>query len=168
MPDKQRKQLLAQWLIILTAFSIYFSLSCFLPIYKAPDEIMRYDVSSYILEHHRLPAGSDEEIINELWGFSYAFTPYLPSILAAGIMAIVSIFSSNVVVMVIASRFINVLAATGCVWLGFKIGEKLFIKAESRFLYSVFIGFLPQIAFLAAYLNNDVFAVFTSMLILFG
>ena len=168
MQDKQRKQLLAQWLIILTAFSIYFSLSCFLPIYKAPDEIMRYDVSSYILEHHRLPAGSDEEIINELWGFSYAFTPYLPSILAAGIMAIVSIFSSNVVVMIIASRFVNVLAATGCVWLGFKIGEKLFTKDESRFLYSVFIGFLPQIVFLAAYLNNDVFAVFTSMLILFS
>ncbi|MDE6749679.1 MAG: hypothetical protein K2K21_11565 [Lachnospiraceae bacterium] len=168
MLDKQRKQRLAQWLIILTVFSICFSLSCFLPIYKAPDEVMRYDVSAYILEHHRLPAGSDEEIINELWGFSYAFTPYLPSILAAGIMAIVSVFSSNAVVMVIASRFVNVLAATGCVWLGFKIGEKLFTKDESRFLYSVFIGFLPQIVFLAAYLNNDTFAVFTSMLILLG
>ncbi|MDE7283204.1 MAG: hypothetical protein K2N85_06450 [Lachnospiraceae bacterium] len=168
MLDKQRKQRMAQCLIILAAFSIYFSLSCFLPIYKAPDEIMRYDVSAYILEHHSLPAGSDEEIINELWGFSYAFTPYLPSVLAAGIMAIVSVFSSKAVVMVIASRFINVLAATGCVWLGFKIGEKLFPEYENRFQYSVFIGFLPQIAFLAAYLNNDAFAVFTSMLILFG
>lgn len=168
MHDKQRKQRLAQWLIILTVFLIYFSLSCFLPIYKAPDEIMRYDVSAYIAEHHRLPVGSDEEIINELWGFSYAFTPYLPSLLAAGIMEIVSVFSSDAVVMVIASRFINVLAAACCVRLGFRIGEKLFPKAESRFLYSVFIGFLPQIAFLSAYLNNDVFAVFASMLILLG
>lgn len=164
----QKRERLAQWLILLAVFSIYFSLSCFLPVYKAPDEVMRYDVSAYILEHHSLPAGYDEEIRNELWGFSYAFTPYLPSILAASIMALVSVFNSSLKVMIIASRFVNVMAATGCVWLGFKIGEKLFLRFESRLLYIVSIGFLPQIVFLAAYLNNDIFAVFTSMLILLG
>lgn len=168
MADKEKRQLIAQCIILLTAFCIYFSLSCCLPVSKAPDEIMRYDVSSYILEHHRLPVGYDEELINELWGFSYAFTPYLPSLLAAGIMAIVSIFSNDFVILLIAARFLNVIAATGCVWLGFKIGAKLFPEFENRLLYAIFIGFLPQFAFLAAYHNNDVFAVFTSMLILYG
>lgn len=129
---------------------------------------MRYAVSSYIMEHHSLPVGYDEEIINEIWGFSYAFTPYLPSLLAAGIMAVVSVFDSSLKAMVIASRFLNVMAATGCVWLGFKIGEKLFPGFEERLLYAVSIGFLPQFVFLAAYQNNDIFAVFTSMLILLG
>lgn len=168
MNDSKKWQCAVQWFILLAVFLIYFSLSCFLPIIKAPDEVMRYDVARYIFEHHRLPAGYDEEIINELWGFSYAFTPYLPSVLAAGIMAIVSIFNDSITALIIASRFVNVLAATGCVGLGFIIGKKLFPKFESRLLYSVFIGTLPQLVFLAAYLNNDIFAVFTSMLILLG
>lgn len=168
MADKQKKQRLAQWVIILAAFLIYFSLSCFLPVSKAPDEIMRYDISNYIFEHHSLPVGYDEEIRNGLWGFSYAFTPYLPSMLAAGIMAVVSVFDSSLKAMIIASRFVSVMAATGCVWLGFRIGEKLFPEFEDRMLYTVSIGFLPQLVFLAAYLNNDIFAVFTSMLILLG
>ncbi|MCM1049121.1 MAG: hypothetical protein NC433_11940 [Clostridiales bacterium] len=168
MNDSKKWQPVLQWLILLAVFIIYFSLSCFLPIVKAPDEVMRYDVARYIFEHHRLPAGYDEEIINELWGFSYAFTPYLPSVLAAGIMAIVSVFNDSITTLIIASRFVNVLAATGCVGLGFIIAKKLFPKFESRLLYGVLIGVLPQFVFLSAYLNNDVFAVFTSMLILLG
>ncbi|MCM1261302.1 MAG: hypothetical protein NC313_01170 [Butyrivibrio sp.] len=168
MNDSKKWQCAVQWFVLLAVFLIYFSLSCFLPIIKAPDEVMRYDVARYIFEHHRLPAGYDEEIINELWGFSYAFTPYLPSALAAGIMAIVSVFNDSMTALIIASRFVNVLATTGCVGLGFIIGKKLFPKFESRLLYGVFIGTLPQLVFLAAYLNNDVFAVFTSMLILLG
>lgn len=168
MADKEKVQRIVRWGTLLAVFCIYFSLSCRLPITKAPDEIMRYDVASYILEHHRLPAGSDEGLRNELWGFSYAFTPYLPSLLASGIMTIVSVFKNDFVTLLTAARFLNVVAATGCVWLGFKIGKKLFAKFENQLLYAVLIGFLPQFTFLASYHNNDIFAIFTSMLILYG
>lgn len=45
---KEKWQLWAERAIILVAFVIYFSLSCYLPVEKAPDEYMRYDVTEYI------------------------------------------------------------------------------------------------------------------------
>lgn len=163
---KEKWQLWAEVVIIFTAFIIYFSLSCYLPVEKAPDEYMRYDVAEYIFSYHRLPAGYAEEIRNPIWGFSYAFTPYLPSVIAAGLMRIVSFFGGSGTVLIIASRFGNVLAATGCTALAFKIGRKMFSGWDSSLMYTAGIGVLPQFVFLAAYLNNDIPAVFASMLIL--
>lgn len=154
--------------IFLSVFFISLSLACFLPVEKAPDERMRYDIAAYIMEHQSLPAGYDEEIRNELWGFSYAFTPYLPSLLAAGIMSLVSLFDSGITAMVIASRLVNVSAAAGCTYMSFQIGDRMFRRPENRLLYTVTISFLPQFIFLSAYLNNDTFAVFSSMLVLYG
>ncbi|MGN0431450.1 MAG: ArnT family glycosyltransferase [Lachnospiraceae bacterium] len=168
MKDLNKLQRWSEVGIILATFILYFSLSCFLPVDKAPDEYMRYDVAEYIFEHHELPIGSAEEIRNPIWGFSYAFTPYLPSMLAAGIMQIVSLFGGSGTVLIIASRLISVLSATGSTWLGLAIGRKLFPKWSSGLLYTLSIGVLPQFVFLSAYLNNDAPAVFASMLILFS
>lgn len=165
---KEKWQLWAERAIILVAFVIYFSLSCYLPVEKAPDEYMRYDVTEYIFLHHRLPAGYAEEIRNPIWGFSYAFTPYLPSMLAAGLMGIASLFGGKGAMLVIASRFGNVLAATGATALAFRIGRKVFPGWDGSLLYAAGIGFLPQFVFLSAYLNNDIPAVFATMLILLG
>lgn len=151
--------------MLILVFLMYFSLSCFLPVNKAPDEYMRYVIPEYIYTHHSLPVGTDMEIIDETWGFSYGFTPYLPSILAAGVMQITAIFNDSARALIIASRFVSVLAATASVWLAFRLGEKLLFR--SRF-FAVCIGLLPQFIFLAAYLNNDAFAVFTAMLIFYA
>lgn len=168
MNQDEKKVRWVKYGCIFVAFLIYFSLSCFLPIKKAPDEPLRYMIPEYILNHHSLPIGTDMSITDKTWGFSYGLTPYLPSMFAAGIMWLVSFFSSNTVALVVASRFISVLAATGSLALGFLIGEKLFSKARSSFLFALIVGFLPQFVFLSAYLNNDAFAVFTAMLILYG
>lgn len=161
-------QNVVRWLILISAVAIYLSLACCLPISRAPDEGMRYDIARYIMEHHSLPAGYDEEIINKLWGFSYAFTPYLPSLLASGIMSVVSLVDSSATAVVIASRLVSVLSAIGCVCMSFRIGDRMFQGFENRLLYTVTICFLPQFAYLSAYLNNDVFAIFSSMLVLYG
>lgn len=167
MKNVKKVQPWAELGIVLASFILYFSLSCFLPVDLAPDEYMRYEVTDYVFKHHELPVGSAEEIRNPIWGFSYAFTPYLPSILAAGVMGIVSLFGGNGVALTIASRFISVLAATGCTWLGLSIGKKIFPKWSSSLLYTLSISVLPQFVFLSAYLNNDAPAVFSAMLILF-
>lgn len=168
MKNSSKKERIAEGMIVLAAFIIYFSLSCMLPMEKAPDEYMRYKVPQYIFLYHRLPVGTEIAVMDGAWGFSYAFTPYLPSIIAAGLMRLAAFFSDSSRTLLIACRFVSVAAATGAVGLSFLIGKRLFAEWKSRLLFALCIGFLPQFVFLAAYLNNDAFAVFAAMLILFG
>lgn len=168
MKTEQKRKYIFEGIFLIILFLIYFSLSCFLPVEKAPDEYMRYEIPEYIHIHHSLPAGYEEEIRDETWGFSYGFTPYLPSILAAGMMDLVSIFSGSTTALIIASRFISVLAMVASVWLAFRIGDILFPSLKNKLFYAFCIGLLPQAVFLAAYLNNDAFALFTAMLILYA
>lgn len=166
--DGGKKERIVTGITVFIAFLIYFSLSCMLPMEKAPDESMRYMVPEYIFQYHRLPAGTDMAVVDGVWGFSYAFTPYLPSILAAMLMRLAAVFTDSAKVLLIACRFVSVAAATGSVWLAFPIGKRLFADWKSRLLFALCVGFLPQFVFLSAYLNNDAFAVFTVMLILFA
>lgn len=159
---------LIEAVIVFAAFLVYFSLSCALPMKQAPDEYMRYMVPEYIFRYHRLPVGTELAVRDGAWGFSYAFTPYLPSIVGAGLMYIAAFFSESPKVLLVACRFVSVAVATGTVWLAFRIGRKLFEEKRSRILFAVCIAFLPQFAFLASYLNNDAFAVFTAMLIFYA
>lgn len=166
---EKKKEKWIRWGCLVIAFLIYFSISCLLPVKKAPDEPLRYKVSEFIYTHHHLPVGTDILIRSPEWGFSYAFTPYLPSAVAAGIMKLVSLFgNTEEALLIIASRFVNVLAAAGSLFVAFKVGKRLFPKGASGFLFAVCVGFLPQFVFLAGYLNNDVVSVFAAMLILYG
>ena len=45
-----------------------------------PDEVFRYRVAEWIALNNRLPTGFEDELIIPAWCYSYAFTPYLPSI----------------------------------------------------------------------------------------
>lgn len=165
---REKKDIWIEAACVAVSFLIYFSLSCFLPIDLAPDEHMRYLVPDYIYRHHALPSGMDFEIIDAKLGFSYGFTPYLPSILSAVFMQLVSVVTKKEAALLVAARFVSVLAATGAEWLSFRLGRYLFEKRESRLLFAVCIGFLPQFVFLAAYLNNDAFTVFVVMLICYA
>ena len=162
---REKKNYLIEAVTVFVAFLIYFGLSCALPMEQAPDESMRYMIPEFIYRYHRLPVGTEQAVRDGAWGFSYAFTPYLPSIVGAGLMRMAAFFTENTKVLLTACRFVSVAAATGTVWLGFRIGRRLFEEEKRRFLFVVCIAFLPQFAFLASYLNNDAFAVFTAMLI---
>ena len=52
---------------------IYFEWSSHLMQSWAPDEGMREDVVYWIAKNGRLPIGDEKELINPIWGFSYAF-----------------------------------------------------------------------------------------------
>ena len=70
----------------------------------APDEGMKYELIEYIATHNKLPHGGDSEIINKMWGTSYAFTPYLSYIVSAIFVKIFMIFTTNLKLLTFASR----------------------------------------------------------------
>lgn len=157
----------AKYMLIFGFFCICFGSSIFLKTEHAPDEAMRMLVPQYIVSHHTLPNGMEPEVRSSIWGFSYALYPYLASILSAGFMGIVSLFTQNAIALLTAARLVSVLSGTGTLILVFLIGEELFERRESALLCGILTCFLPQFVFLSCYVNNDSFAIFSIALILY-
>lgn len=160
-PDKKA------YFLVAAAFLFYFFWSLCLPEGMAPDEGMRYDLTFWIYSHNALPRGDQKELINETWGYSYGFTPYLSSLISVVFMKIAAIFSDAEVVLKIASRMSSVLAGTGTVVVSLKIGAICFQEKRYQYLYAILVGFLPQFVFLSSYLNCDCIAVFSVTLIFY-
>ena len=131
-----------------------------------PDEGMRYDIPLWIFRNHRLPVGNEPELRSPLWGISYGFSPYFPSLVSVCLMKLVSLFSSTDTSLFLAARFSSVVAGTFTVAIVFLIGRESFKYRLSAVVLSVLVAFLPQFSFLSSYLNNDVYTVFCSAMIL--
>lgn len=112
----------AQSLFVFVLFAMYLHLAVVLPMDQAPDEAMRYDLAKWIYTHMALPVGNEEEIVSPVWGFSYAYNPYLPSMLAALLMRVASLFDTSELTLLVAARMVSVLASCGSVCLCFRIG----------------------------------------------
>lgn len=153
--------------LILILFLVYLNMAVNLPLHMAPDEYMRDDVPLWMYEHNALPIGNEPELLNNVWGFSYAFMPYLPSIIAYLFMKIFSIISNSAEALQLAMRSVSILSGLGCVFFSFKLGRYVFKNELSTYLLAISIGFLPQIVFLSGYLNNDIFSLMTCMAILY-
>lgn len=149
-------------------FLLLFYCSTKLAMNFAPDEYMRYDVPLFIFNHSHLPNGNEKEIINSIWGFSYGFTPYLPSIISVLFIKIVSLFSSNSIHLLIAARQTSVLAGALTFFICCKIGEEIFHSKKIIYLFAIIVSLLPQFVFVSSYLNNDAFSIFTTALILYA
>lgn len=134
-----------------------------------PDEHMRYDVPKYIYENKELPIGTEESIRNQILGWGYAVDgmsiPYLTS---AGFMWIMSLFTTEPKMLLIAARFSSVLSAVGTVYFAILIAKKLFGNEAARWIFVIFMSLLPQIVFLSSYLNLDIFSLFTVMMIIYS
>ena len=131
-----------------------------------PDEWTRYMITEFIVKYNRLPIGFEDEIINPNWGFSYGFTPYLPSLLGAFFSKLASFFTDDARILLFACRLVNVFAGVGTVFVTFRIGDKLLDNKGSVYFMASLVGFLPQFVFLCGYLNNDVFSLLSGFMIL--
>lgn len=165
MTSTKSKEHLLTIFLLLFAFTVYLLWSITLPQSLCPDESMRFDVPLYILAEGQLPNGWEESIRNLDWGFSYAFTVYGSSLFTLPFMAVTSLFTHNVNMLLTAARLANVLLATSTVYFCLLIGRQIFQNAISPFLFAVFVGFLPQFAFLASYVNADISGLFATALI---
>lgn len=132
----------------------------------APDEGMKYELIEYIATHNKLPHGGDSEIINKMWGTSYAFTPYLSYIVSAIFVKIFMIFTTNLKLLTFAARIPSIIFYILYFHFTWSISKKLF-KDNSKYLFTVLCTFLPSIAYLGTYINTDMFALFTSSFIFY-
>ena len=114
-----------------------------------PDENMRMLVVNWIVEHNALPTGFEQELINPLWGYSYAFTPYLPSIIAAFFVKIFSLFTSDPQTLLFAGRLVSVFSGMGTIYVALRTGDKLFENKGSVYFFAGVAAYLPQFTFLS-------------------
>lgn len=152
----------------LAFLAIYAAWSTVLPITQAPDEYMRIMIPDFIYGNGCLPNGFDESIRNPIWGISYGFTPYGPSIIAAFFMWVVSFFSNDAGAFVVAARFVSALAGAGVVFLCELIGRELFDNDWTPYLLGVLVGALPQFVFCSSYFNSDASVIFGTALVIYG
>lgn len=156
--------------IVISSFVFYLAWSLRVPVELCPDEYGgdgtgRFALPLWILKNNKLPMGDEPELISPVWGFSYAFNPYLPSLIAVLFMKFIGIFTTDLQVLLHAARLVSVLSGSGTVLICLLIGRELF-KRGTIIFFAILVGFLPQFAFLSSYLNNDCFSVFCSALIL--
>lgn len=81
-------------LLPLAVCFLCFIWSLRLPVEMAPDESMRLMIPFYIVEHGRLPIGSDPAIRNSIWGTSYGFVPYTPHSSRRFLLSFLSFFQA--------------------------------------------------------------------------
>ena len=93
--------------IVMGVFSLLAALRTSME--NAPDENMRWPLAQFMSFYMCLPVGNEMEIISKEWGFSYAYTPYLPQMLAAVLMRIVHVFNPSEDALFTAFRMINVI-----------------------------------------------------------
>ena len=154
-------------ILICAFFCVCFIVAAGMPMQYAPDEGMRFPIALFIYNNGYLPEGTEAEVVNQIWGFSYVFNPYVTSIFSAFFMKIVSVFINTEMALLTAARMTSILSGIGTLIFTFKLGELLFKRKEYALMLGTFVGFLPQFVFLCTYQNNDSFAVFTSAMILY-
>ncbi|MBR3696982.1 MAG: DUF2142 domain-containing protein [Clostridia bacterium] len=152
-------------------FIVYICVTCFIwsistGYDSAPDEDLKYKLCNYLCEHSKLPHGGDEKIMDEEWGTSYAFTPYLSYMISSVFMRIVKIFTNDFYSLVVSARFFNVICITLYSFMCIKISIKLF-KGIYKYLFILLATQIPQVLYLGSYINNDSFALFIISLIIY-
>lgn len=164
--NRYQKYLEIGYVILCGCFFFVWSLSK--DLYYAPYEIMRYQIPEYIFNHGVLPRGDIKELIDNAWGFSYAFYPnFLGPILSAFFMKIVSFFTVNEFALLVAARFTSVLSGMAAVFFLLKICGRLFSE-EVKWLVTILFSLLPQFIFLSSYVNNDIICTCGSAIICYA
>lgn len=152
-------------LLCLAFFFFSFYWAIIQPYNSAPDEPMRYAVAQFLFQHNRLPVG--DELISH-WGFSYAHYPtVIYSQIAYVFMKIVSLFTTEEMMLVYATRMVSVVCGTGTVYFSIKASKRLF-PSLARWIFLFFIAAMPQFVFLSSYVNCDSVAIFSTSVIFYS
>lgn len=140
---------------VLITFSVSFYCACHLHLKQAPDEAMRYQLCEYLFKYRKLPFGDEKELLS-IWGFSYAYKPYLIHILSAFLMSLVNLFSKAEASLLIAARIPSVISYSLTFVFLYLIGNELFEKYHQKLFLALSVCSIPQVIFLSAYINFDI------------
>ena len=152
--------------LLLSAFALYTYLAIKLPYGSGPDESMRYSIVQFIARHGTLPHGADPEVRNEIWGFSYAFYPILPYIIAGYITRALRMVTEDFRILLIAARMVSVLSTTVTVWFMLRIGDRLF-EGVMRYALAFAAAFFPSLVFISSYVSTESFSVMATAIIVY-
>lgn len=155
-------------IFVICTFILSLTWAMIQPDGSAPDEVMKMDICKYIAENGKLPHGGDEAIRDPSWGISYAFSPILSYIIGGGFIKIVSLFTQELHVYYIAARLVSVICYTIMTIFIIKIGEKLFHKKDTKWMFIILTTLLPQVTFLGSYINNDSLALLSISIIIYS
>lgn len=157
----------AEVAFLVLVFAVFFLWSCTQRQNFSADENMRYSIAQYIYQYGKIPAGDDPLIRNAEWGISYAFNPILSYIVSAGLMKIVSFFTKNEWILLIAARMADVLFGVGFAYYVRQIAKKLFPDVWG-WMFTFLTVFLPGNVILYSYVNCDSLAMFSCAMICYS
>lgn len=159
-----------QFIIIYSIFLflVYSAWGLITPYNGAPDEAMRMDVVRYLSIHWDLPRGDNPAIRNALWGFSYAYSPYITQIIGAFFIKIASFFTLSQQLLLYIARIPSILFSLGTAIFVYKIGRQLFYEQAFAVLLTVLVSLWPENTMIASYVNNDSFALFSISIMMYA
>ena len=155
-----------EWGYIFFCFLIYLIWSVVFVVHTyGPDEYMRIIVPEYIARNHVLPDGSEAELINIYWGYSYALQMKLPYLAAGLTMRIAMIFSSEYFAALIAARLVNVIFMTGAVFYSIRLTHRV-TDSPCRWIFIILISLSPQFIFMGSYFNLEAYSLLTVLMMI--
>ena len=165
MREGRRKEIVFTVLLMGLGFILYYTWAKISPIGQGPDEGMHYDVVNFVAKYHSLPRGDDPRIRNEIWGFSYAFSPILPFIIGAWFKNFAALFTDEPFDLLMAARMVSILSGCGTAFFVSRAAFMLFPKSKARYMLPVFVVLFPETAFMFTYVNSDGLAIMTTAMI---
>lgn len=149
---------------------VFASISCFAMIQTygdPPDEINRFKVVNYIINHGRLPQGADPEVILAGYGASYAFQPILTYIIQGFLLRFIRLFTSDGYLLLLAARMVNVTFGVLMAYYVRKIAKEAFRNPYIQWVFTLLVVFLPQNLFIHSYVNTDSMAMLAVAMIFY-
>ena len=138
------------------------------PAQAAPDEGMKMTLIEYIANNNRLPHGDDPEILDDVWGTSYGFTPYIPYIISALLVKVLYLFTHDEYAVYVVSRMPSVISYVLAIVFLIKASDNLFERKYAKWLFVLLVTLYPSLLFTAGYINIDMFSIFTQSLIVYA
>ncbi len=147
------------------------------PPYGAPDEIHHFEVARFIYQHRRIPIfgrgkdlyirvrpGGKDVIDDRIYGW-YAVSPWGAYILGAIAMLLApGRFSGTIY----GARLSSVMGSVLLVYLAYRIALALFPRSPFLHLGTpLLVALIPQVTFVNAYFNADVFTMTSTALVIY-
>lgn len=154
-------------LFLVLMFFIFFTLTLIIPFNKAPDEGSRYLLAQFMYNHNALPVATDIEVRIPYWGISYATSPYLSYMISAVFMRMMSLFSQDPAMLLLAARFASVLFSTITVYFVIIIAKELFGEIN-KWIFITLCSCLPFFVYIASYVNTDALAMMSTSIIIYA
>lgn len=166
--NMKKKEMAAEIVFYLLVFA---AIACFAMIQTygdPPDEINRFKVVNYIINHGRLPHGADPEVILAGYGASYAFQPILTYILQGFLLRFLKLFTTDGYLLLLAARMVNAAFGVLMAYYVRRIAKEAWKNPYIQWVFTLLVVFLPQNIFIHSYVNTDSMAMLSVAMIFYA